>query len=165
MRGRQHKFIIWLMAGVSTGPLLALLPSQGSSMLVNGDFESPAIEVNLIGGQLPSGWSGNPQASFDVAPAGWNMGGASWPAAESGGQYADLGNHPLQILFQTFAISSAGNYDLTFLNQPTQLSALPGNIPLLDPSPMTETTSTLGLMAIALWGLGVWRRKSDTAKR
>ncbi|MGO8676415.1 MAG: hypothetical protein ACLQVX_11170 [Limisphaerales bacterium] len=54
---------------------------------------------------------------------------------------------------------AAGNYTLEFLSQPVASGALLDNISLVDPPAVPEVTSTLGLAAIALWGLGMLRRK------
>ena len=57
------------------------------------------------------------------------------------------------------SIWRAGNYTLEFLSQPVASGALLDNISLVDPPAVPEVTSTLGLAAIALWGLGMLRRK------
>jgi hypothetical protein len=221
MKRKQHKFIIcFAIAGISTASLLAPLSTQGASILVNGDFESPTLQpVNSYSAyQLPTGWSGSTLGIFNVGPSGWTPRSASYPAPQSGNQYVDLGSGAGYSLSQAFTISSAGNYDLTwydntaviqggtpnslysvevvdasqntvaagvfnaqhqgtwtlesldfnlaagnytleFLSQPTDIGTLLDNVSLVDPPAVPETTSTLGLTAIALWGLGMLKRK------
>ena len=94
------------------GALLAVACAGGAQAqtLVNGSFESPVIGDGTYAPTPAPGWTGgslimNP----DLAGKFFN-GGDTWPQADTGAQYIDIGNRPASALSQTVVFASPGSY-------------------------------------------------------
>lgn len=100
-------------------------PPAPAELLVNGDFEQPAIADGTLLAADADGWNGgvlvmNPNAAGAIAGNVF-----TWPQAASGQQYRDIGNTPSTPLSQRFTLASAGSVTLGWQDN-TALGIAPG---------------------------------------
>lgn len=79
-------------------------------LLINGSFEFPAVPANTAQAIAPANWSWESSVGFVFrgSPA------PIWPLAQSGQQYADIGNTPDHRLRQTFTVPHRARMSLTW---------------------------------------------------
>ncbi|MDE3066635.1 MAG: VPDSG-CTERM sorting domain-containing protein [Verrucomicrobiota bacterium] len=92
--------------GVVSIICLAASPAAWANLIQNGSFESPTLPFATISGTSPNNWTGG---QYLISQGTFNF-----PNAEDGLQYEDPVNSNPGTLSQTIAITTAGNYVLTF---------------------------------------------------
>ncbi len=93
---------------------LACAAAAQAQSLVNASFESPAIPDGSYTSTTAAGWTGG-QFVMNPDAAGQFTGNPSlWPQADSGLQYADIGNTSATPLLQSFTVATAGSYAFTW---------------------------------------------------
>lgn len=134
-------------------------PPTAVELIVNGDFELPAIADGTLLAAEADGWTGgvlvmNPNAAGALAG---NI--FTWPQAPSGQQYRDIGNTPATPLSQSFTVASAGSVTLSWqdgsgLNIPPGYQTGPYRVTLTDAAAATVYSADFdGWRASGAWQL------------
>lgn len=126
-------------------------------LLVNGDFEAPAVADGTYQLGPPSGWTGLGLVMNPTAAGTFHAGGNLWPLPASGQQYMDIGNtsQPLQ---QMFTVPAAGSYLVRWADH-TALQINAGN----QTSPYKVEVLNAALAPVASWSLDAWHSVNSNA--
>ncbi len=120
-----------------------------ASLIQNGGFESPTLNMNTFSANLNvPGWGTIPGA-FNGSV------GSIWPSAIEGSQFADIGNAIGPIVSQTFSVASGGMYSLKWSeNTGYYGNNTAGNSPYL--VTVTGSSGTVFSQTLDAYNYGVW---------
>jgi hypothetical protein len=105
--------------------IVGLAATANAQSIVNGDFESPAIADRTYQAVAPSSWSGGALLMNPNAAGGFSGNPFTWPQAQSGQQYDDIGNSASSSISQAFTIVASATYKFTW-HDSTALNITPG---------------------------------------
>ena len=142
---------------------IVLTTSACGQIITNGNFESPSISDGTLQATTPSSWNGGGFLMNPNAGGGFVGNLSTWPQAQSGQQYEDIGNIVATALSQTFTIASSATYlftwyDNTALNLPSQFQSAPYSISVLDSSQLTVFSNNFN----SYHATGAWESRTVT---
>jgi hypothetical protein len=129
-------------------------PTQAQPIL-NGDFESPAIVDGTYETTTPSSWVGNGLLMNPDATGNFSGDPGTWPQAQSGQQYQDIGNTPDFSISQSFSVSVPALFQISWYdNTALQLApatSSPYTILLTDSSGQPVFSANLDSFHNGIW--------------